>query len=58
MKLIFDQYSVPSWLALSTVKDKQNPSIAVLSTGMDEVMRLPWQYSLLASIEYTKGFTE
>ena len=56
MKLIFDQYSVPSRPALSTVKPPPNPSIAVTTTGMDEVMRLPYRYSVLTSKNLATGF--
>ena len=56
MKLIFDQYSVPSRPALSTVKAPPNPSIAVTITGMDEVMRLPYRYSVLTSKNLAMGF--
>ena len=56
MKLIFDWYSVPSRPALSTVKAPPNPSIAVMITGMDEVMRLPWRYSVHTSKNLAMGF--
>jgi len=55
MKLIFDQYSVPSKPALSTVKEAMTHSIAVLNTAMHEVMRLPCRYSVLTSKNITKG---
>ena len=56
MKLIFDWYSVPSRLALSTLKALPTPPIAVLSTCMDEVMRLPWRYSVHTSKNLAMGF--
>ena len=56
MKIIFDQYSVPSRPALSTVKELSNPAIAVTITGMDQVMRLPCRYSVLASKNLAMGF--
>ena len=56
MKTIFDQYSVPSRPALSTVKELPNPSLTVPITGMDEVMRLPYRYSVLTSKNLAMGF--
>ena len=56
MKLIFDQYSVPSRPALSTVKELPSPSMQVPITGMDQVMRLPYRYSVLTSKNLPWGF--
>ena len=56
MKIIFDQHSVPLKPVMSTAKETAPLSMPVLSTAMHQLMRLPYQYSVLTSKNLTKGY--
>jgi hypothetical protein len=56
VKLIFDPHSVLLKLGMSTVKAYLAPSMTVTNTVMDEVMRLPQQYSVLTSKNLPGGY--
>jgi hypothetical protein len=56
MKLIFDPHSVLLMPVKNTVKASPAPSMTVINTVVDEVMRLPQQYSVLTSKNLPRGY--